>query len=34
MLRTSTLRIHQKSELVKKQVDNETDIQRIIDRVI
>lgn len=34
MLRISISVVHQKSELIKKQVDNETDIQRIIERVI
>lgn len=34
MLQLFTAIIHQKSELIKKQVGNETNIQQIIERVI
>lgn len=34
MLRISKSAVHQKSELVKKQVGNETNIQGIIEKVI
>lgn len=34
MLHVSTLVIHQKSELIKKHIDNEKNIQKSIEQVI